>query len=201
MGADRPCVARGIEDPAGAVTITVAWSIGTSTASPIAFQYSSSWSGKPFTPPHRVDDRYVWTPVTVASGSPILIRVMPPGSVGNGEVGGRPARGGDRLDVQGVDAVVSVVVPLSRRHVAEDPVMLSRTEVVLDGLGDRIESSASDLDLDVVGTDRFARLRACRCERPQRHRCDAGDDQGGDAFHRCSTKKKDMAMMTYAPTS
>ena len=36
----------------------------------------------------------------------------------------------------GIDAVVPVVVRLSRGHVAEDPVMLRRTEVVLDDLGD-----------------------------------------------------------------
>ena len=62
--------------------MAVAWSTGTSQSSPIAFQYSSSWSGKPFIAASTVYTIvYVWTPVIVTSGSPILIRVMPPGSL------------------------------------------------------------------------------------------------------------------------
>ena len=36
---------------AGAVTVTDACSIGTSQSAPMAFQYSSSWSGNPFSVP------------------------------------------------------------------------------------------------------------------------------------------------------
>jgi hypothetical protein len=35
----------------GAVTVTSTFSIGTSQSKPIAFQYSSSWSSKPFIAP------------------------------------------------------------------------------------------------------------------------------------------------------
>ena len=63
----------------GASTWTVTSSIDTGHSSPIAFQYSSSWSANPFVAPSTVYTIvYRWSPETVSSGSPILIRVKDP---------------------------------------------------------------------------------------------------------------------------
>ncbi len=63
---------------AGASTLTVARRTVTGQPGPIALRNSSSWSSKPFSTPRSVYViSYVWGPVIVRSGSPILMRFSP----------------------------------------------------------------------------------------------------------------------------
>ena len=102
-----------------------------------------------------------------------------------------------RLHVERVDAVVAVVVRLTRRHVSEDPVVRGRSEVVRDDLGDPDRVVGADLDRHVVRMDHLARLRERR--RPPQRRHGERRQHPAEASHRCSTKKNEMAMMKYAP--
>ncbi len=148
---------------------------------------------------HRVHDRVGMRAGDGLVGVPDLDPRDAAGLLRDLVVGRRSSGRLHRLHVQREDAVVPVVVRLTRRHVPEDPVVRGRSEVVRDDLGDPDRVVGADLDGHVVRMDHLARLRERRRSPQRRH----GErrQHHAEAPHRCSTKKNDMAMMKYAPTS
>ncbi len=111
---------------------------------------------------HRVHDRVGVRPGDGLVGIADLDPRDAAGLLRDLVVGRRAAGRLHRLHVQRIDAVVPVVVRLTRRHVPEDPVVRGRSEVVRDDLGDPDRVVGADLDRHVVRMDHLARLRERR---------------------------------------
>ena len=99
-------------------------------------------------------------------------------------VGDRAGAVGHPADAQLVVAVVGVVVPIAERDRAEDPVLLQRAEVDVDGLGDGQGRIRRDLDVGVERGDRPA-LVGPRCGGREGDQPEGDEDgQGGSGTHR-----------------